>query len=177
MIERLKLGFTIPTHFGNSSIAVCVYTLFVLLYGWRSHFLIFERSPSSSILRVIVTSFVAPALLEEAFFRVLLLPYPYRASDISAEQYFWSIISLFLFVVYHPLNAITAFPQGKKTFFDRRFLILATALGITCTITYWQTGSIWLPILIHWLTVVIWLLCFGGLNKLGLNQDKNKDLS
>ena len=175
LIERLELGFTtLPGHFDRSvAISTCIYILFALMYGWRSQFLRLERSPSSSILRVVITSLIAPALLEEAFFRVLLLPYP--DSDISSEQYFvWSVISLLLFIIYHPLNALTAFPQGRKVFSDRRFLILATALGIVCTVTYWQTGSVWLPILIHWLTVVLWLLCFGGLNKLNLNLEQSK---
>ncbi|MEL6927869.1 MAG: CPBP family glutamic-type intramembrane protease [Cyanobacteria bacterium J06600_6] len=120
------------------------------------------------------TSFIAPALLEETFFRALLLPHP--ASNTSSTNYLlWSLISLLLFIVYHPLNAMTAFPQGKPTFFDARFLILATALGIACTTTYWQTGSIWLPIIIHWLTVVLWLSCFGGLDKLGFNFSKEAE--
>jgi len=173
--DRLKQGFTtLPIHQGSYSwaVSICAYILFSLVYGWRSGFLEFSRVPKRAILRVMATSLIAPALLEEAFFRVLLLPYP--ADNMIAEQYFfWSAISLFLFIIYHPLNALTAFPQGRKVFFDRRFLILATALGIVCTITYWQTGSIWLAISIHWLAVVSWLLCFGGLDKLGLISPKD----
>jgi predicted Abi (CAAX) family protease len=78
----------------------------------------------------------------------------------------WATLSLFLFVIYHPLNALTFFSQGRETFFDPIFLCLAAGLGIICTITYYQTGSLWLPVLIHWLVVVVWLLCFDGLTKL-----------
>ncbi|MEM6614884.1 MAG: CPBP family glutamic-type intramembrane protease, partial [Cyanobacteria bacterium P01_C01_bin.72] len=120
------------------------------------------------IARVVVTSLFAPAILEELFFRVLLLPDP--ATKISSTSYWlWSGFSLLLFVIYHPLNALTFFPQGKSTFFAPIFLCLAAILGLTCAIAYQQTGSIWLPVLIHWLAVVGWLLFFDGLRRLEMN--------
>ena len=70
-------------------------------------------------------------------------------------------------MIYHPVNALTFFPQGREIFFNPIFLSLATALGIACTVTYWQTGSLWIPVLIHWLAVVVWLVYFGGLKKVG----------
>lgn len=121
-----------------------------------------------TIIKTIATSLIAPAILEETFFRVLLLPHP--STNISLDSYIvWAGFSLFLFVIYHPLNALTFFPQGRETFFDPAFLCLAASLGIICTTTYWQTGSLWLPALIHWFSVNIWLLCFGGLTRLKTN--------
>ena len=168
--HRLNRGFsTFPHSFDtlNLAIAVGLYILFTLAVGWQSGFLTWQPQPRKLILRVLATSLIAPALLEEAFFRVLLLPDP--TSNISIFGFTArSILSLILFVLYHPLNAATAFPQGKSVFFNSIFLCLATALGIICTFTYWQTASIWFSVAIHWLAVVLWLLCFGGWEKLAL---------
>lgn len=147
-------------------IAICIYILFTLALGLVTSFLQWNLCTSlTTIARIIVTSLIAPAFLEEILFRVWLLPYP--GDNISLHTYLtWGTLSLFLFVIYHPLNALTFFPQGRDTFFDPIFLCLAAGLGIICTIVYYQTGSLWLPVLIHWLTVVIWLVCFDGLTKL-----------
>lgn len=167
--------FDLP-HSANWTIpllAIGIYGLFTLALGLVSGFLQWNPCRSlTTIVKIIVTSLVAPAMLEEIVFRGWLLPDP------GAELFFntyipWAILSLFLFIVYHPLNALTFFPQGRETFFDPIFLTLAAALGIICTITYYQTGSLWLPVLIHWLTVVIWLLCFGGLAKLKFSPEKS----
>jgi predicted Abi (CAAX) family protease len=162
------LWFAVP-HCANwtiSLVAISIYSLFTLALGLASGFLQWNLCRSlTTIVKITVTSFVAPALLEETVFRGLLLLNPGDAFLFST-YIFWAILSLFLFVVYHPLNALTFFPQGRKTFFDPIFLSLAAGLGIICTITYYQTGSLWFPVIVHWLTVVIWLLCFDGLTKL-----------
>jgi len=103
----------------------------------------------------------------------LLLPAP--SDKIPFNSYLaWSGFSLLLFVVYHPLNALIFFPQGRAVFFNPIFLILATALGVVCIITYWQTASLSIPVVIHWLAVVLWLLCFGGLTKLNYKLAETK---
>jgi predicted Abi (CAAX) family protease len=80
--------------------------------------------------------------------------------------WFWGCLSLFLFVVYHPLNALSFFSRGIETFFNRIFLTLAALLGMLCSLTYLQSGSLWTPVVIHWLVVVVWLLLLGGYRKL-----------
>jgi len=71
-----------------------------------------------------------------------------------------------LFVVYHPLNA-TFFAQNARAVFSSfPFLTLATILGIVCTVSYFQSGSIYPPIMLHWAFVLGWLLIFGGYRKL-----------
>ena len=155
----------------NTIVLVCLYALFTLILGWRSHFFQWEPQSSKTIVKIMATSAIAPALAEELFFRVLLLPAP--SDDLSLKsRLIWSISSLFLFIVYHPLNALTFFPQAKTVFLEPIFLILAASLGIVCTIAYWQTGSLWLPVIIHWLTVVLWLSCLGGSTKLNYTTDK-----
>ncbi|MGL5833494.1 MAG: CPBP family glutamic-type intramembrane protease [Waterburya sp.] len=167
--------FNLP-HCANWTIllvALGIYGLFTLTLGLVSSFLQWNLCRSfTTIVRITVTSLVAPAMLEEIVFRGWLLPDP--GDDLFFDTYIpRATLSLFLFIVYHPLNASTFFPQGKETFFDPIFLTLAAALGIICTITYYQTDSLWLPILIHWLTVVIWLLCFGGLAKLKFSAERS----
>lgn len=174
--ERLSRAIATFPDLGDRDVivSISVYALFIMVLGVTTGFLHWDLCKSSKlIIRIVATSLIAPAILEELVFRVILLPYP--SSKIAPEFYLTqSVISLCLFIIYHPLNGITFFPQGRKTFFNPVFLVLATALGLVCTLSYWQTGSLWLPVLIHWLSVVFWLLCFGGLDKLNYQSVQRK---
>jgi predicted Abi (CAAX) family protease len=108
--------------------------------------------------------------VEELAFRVLLLPAAQATT--GALWLCWAIGSLILFVLYHPLNALTLYKAGNPTFFDRRFLGLAALLGLTCTVTYAVTHSLLLITLIHWIVVVVWLLQFGGMARLEAGDRK-----
>jgi predicted Abi (CAAX) family protease len=108
--------------------------------------------------------FFLPALLEELVFRVLLLPAP--QSTTGQMWGGWAIASLALFVIYFPVNARTLYKPGNPVFCDRRFLLLATLLGITCILTYRLTSSLLLITLIHWMVVFVWLVQLGGMAKL-----------
>ncbi|NEO91379.1 MAG: CPBP family intramembrane metalloprotease [Moorea sp. SIO3G5] len=121
--------------------------------------------------KIMITALFTPAILEEIFFRVLLLPHPSENPSLISI-YAWSTVSLVIFVIYHPLNAITFYPAARETFFQPMFLFLATLLGIICTIAYLQSGSIWTAVVIHWLFVVIWLIGLGGKSRLLYNNPK-----
>ncbi len=112
--------------------------------------------------------FLMPALIEELVFRVLLLPHPFEGVN-GKEWLFWLVLSLILFILYHPLNALLFYPQGKKIFSQPIFVVFAALLGLICAISYQVTASLWPPVIIHWLIVVIWLFMFGGQQKLTLN--------
>lgn len=58
-----------------------------------------------------------------------------------------------------------AWSHDDRVFLDPVFLVLVTLLGIVCTITYLKSGSVWLPILFHWLMVVVWIIFLGGWQK------------
>jgi predicted Abi (CAAX) family protease len=112
-----------------------------------------------------------PALVEELVFRVIALPYP------TGLNPFWPTVaamglSLVLFVLYHPLNALLFYPKGRGLFFQPIFLGLATLLGAIATVLYWQTGSLWLITIFHWLVVVVWLMALGGYAQLSNNPEK-----
>ncbi len=110
-------------------------------------------------------SFFLPALWEELVFRVLLLPAP-RAAVTNQTWSVWALLSLVLFIAYHPLNATTFFPPGRPTFLQPVFLTLTGLLGVACTFAYWLTHSLLIITLIHWSVVVIWLIFLGGLGQL-----------
>jgi predicted Abi (CAAX) family protease len=144
------------------------YGVIALGFGWKTGFLRFDNqfkgSPKGYGLYEILfvgKLFFLPALFEEVLFRLLLIPHPIETA-VFINIVKWSIISLGAFIVYHPLNALTLYPAGKPTFWDWRFLTLAGLLGAVCSIAYYNTGSIWPPVLIHWIVVVSWIKLFGG---------------
>lgn len=144
-----------------------LFTIIALPIGFLLGFLQIERVNVSwqTLIGIIAASFVMPAVTEELFFRVLFLPQSAETTAVT-ELWLWGCISLALFIVYHPLNALSFFPKGHKTFFNIVFLLLAALLGIICSLAYIQTGSLWTPVAIHWLVVVVWLLLLGGYSKL-----------
>lgn len=168
--DRIVAGFsTMPviTDWLWGFLLISIYALIVIPFGLGQGFLRWDLQLSSStIFRVTISSLVTPAILEEFLFRVVLLPHPSEAVEVKYVL-LWSVVSLFLFVIYHPLNALTFFPSGREAFFEPIFLCFAGLLGLICTLAYLYSASVWIPVIIHWLTVIIWLLCFGGINKLG----------
>ncbi len=106
---------------------------------------------------------IFPSFMEEAAFRVLLLPHP--SNLIGGHTTALSCIpSLSLYVAWHPFYA--SMSGAGIPIFDVPFLSIVSILGITCTWLYLRTGSIWLPISVHWLTVIIWVFFLGGRNRL-----------
>ncbi|MFG6101703.1 CPBP family glutamic-type intramembrane protease [Leptothoe sp. EHU-05/26/07-4] len=141
-----------------------VYGLLALGIGSASHFFR-GNSPVDHWLQISVQAFLAPAFIEEIGFRIVLIPHPSETVSLTS-WWLYAGISLLLFLVYHPLNALTLYKAGDPTFFMPGFLIQATLLGLACTLAYETTGSAWPPILIHWIPVVIWLCWLGGYDRL-----------
>ena len=94
---------TIPTqeHLLLGIILLTVYGSIASVLGFKNDFLQFRllRSPLR-IGRVVVTSFFAPALIEEIVFRVLLLPQP--TQNLQQLPPVAVIINLLIFILYHP---------------------------------------------------------------------------
>jgi predicted Abi (CAAX) family protease len=94
-----------------------VFTIIALPIGFRWRFLQIEvlRASWRTIIGIIATSLFMPAVTEEVFFRVLLLPR--TTENVSASiLWLWGCISLAMFIAYHPLNAMTFFPRGLDVF-------------------------------------------------------------
>jgi len=101
-----------------------------------------------------------PAFIEEFVFRGVLLP---RSLSLRPwlHQAAAVLASTLLFVAYHPLNHYLIGLSDTSLFVEPAFLVIVTALGLTCAVGYLRTGSLWVPILVHWATVVLWNLFLG----------------
>lgn len=167
VIQRLITAIlTIPNtqDWAYAALLLLIYALISLPLGLKSRFIQVDIQSSREIVAaVIFGAFIMPGITEELFFRVLLLPHPTENASLAA-QFIWGGISLVIFLVYHPLNI---FARGHDvTFRNPVFLLLAALLGVVCTLSYLQSGSLWPPVVIHWLIVVVWLLLLGGYREL-----------
>jgi uncharacterized protein len=111
------------------------------------------------------TLLIFPVLLEESFFRGLLIPR--QILDRGTKHAAVSIVlSSLFFVAWHPLNALTVNPTARHIFLRPDFLAITFFLGLACGFGYVVSRSLWVPILIHWATVLAWVLFLGGRNLL-----------
>jgi predicted Abi (CAAX) family protease len=109
--------------------------------------------------------FIFPSLLEEVFFRGVLIPN--NAVNHGEKRIVtYIVVSTTAFVLWHPFNALTINRTAANMFLNPSFLLIVAALGITCSISYVASRSLWTPIIIHWLTVVVWVVFLGGRNRL-----------
>ncbi len=146
-----------------------VYALIALPIGFHTQFLTRKLVADKAIQwRILLSTLLTPAITEEVVFRVLLLPSPSTSPPLSAWL-LWGTLSLILFILYHPLNGWLWFPPGRVVFQTPSFLGLAALLGMICTLSYADSGSLWIPALMHWIIVVVWLLGLGGYDKLNPN--------
>lgn len=109
--------------------------------------------------------FVFPSLLEEVIFRGILIPNN-AASQSKNRIAAYITVSTATFVLWHPANALTINTSAATLFLNPAFLLIVALLGITCSISYILSRSLWTPIIIHWLTVVVWVIFLGGRNLL-----------
>lgn len=169
LARRVSMAFsTIPdrTDWLIAVMLVLVYSAIALPVGFWSGFLKIDVQTSQRIIvGALIGCLLTPGITEEIFFRVLMLPHPEENAS-GLVLWFWGGASLALFIVYHPLNALTFYPVGRSTFMNPVFLLLATVLGVACSIAYLQSGSVWPPVAIHWLAVTVWLLLLGGYRRL-----------
>ncbi len=148
-------------------LTLLVYGAIALPLGFNSRFLRVSQAFRNlkELFQGLVVAFFTPALIEELIFRVFLLPHPTEKVSIIVWC-LWAALSLFLFIIYHPINALTFHPQGNPTFMTPIFLTLAGILGLGCTVAYQLTGCLWVAVIIHWAVVVIWQYWLGGKEKL-----------
>jgi predicted Abi (CAAX) family protease len=110
-----------------------------------------------------ISLFFIPSLLEEIVFRGFLLPHRERKIP-TICLLLYSVFSVVVFVVWHPINAMTINPSAYPMFTNPLFLCIASLMAIACTITYLKAGSLWVPVAIHWLTVLVWVFFLNGRN-------------
>jgi uncharacterized protein len=159
---RLQIGLTTVPQRRDWQYAVILLGLFAVIYlpiGFTAGFLKFDwRLNPGLMLSVAAGALIMPGIIEEFIFRLLLMPHRTESLSVRSRQ-FWTIVSWLLFLLYH-------MPPWTPAFFKTPiFLLGAGLLGIACTISYWQSRSIWTAVLIHWVIVAVWLLCLGGLGR------------
>jgi predicted Abi (CAAX) family protease len=139
------------------------YAALSLAVGFSSGMFRVELIPAKLMPILLITLLVFPSLLEEAFFRGVLIPRKTSERGVARSILVigWSTL---LFVLWHPFNALTINRSAAPIFLDPAFLLIAAALGITCGYGYVASKSLWVPVLIHWAAVVVWVFFLGGRN-------------
>lgn len=109
-------------------------------------------------IKLLAILLLVPALGEELLFRWLLYP----RSGLPGRKLL-VILSVSLFVLWHPLQVWSGLgPAWSGIFLDPVFLVCVALLGSTVAMLRERTGSIWPPVLFHWMIVAAWKLGFGG---------------
>lgn len=103
---------------------------------------------------------IFPSLIEEFFYRGILLPTSLRTAS-ATKRFAAATGSTALYVAAHPISPLLGL-STSDFFLDPRMLVIVAALGYTCAYAYLRSGSLRAPILIHWVTVVVWNLLFSG---------------
>lgn len=134
--------------------AVAIIALSGYLGSWL-HFDPVTDLPSALIAAVIL--FLVPALVEELVFRGILLSW-----FATFSQRLGNWLSISLFVLWHPFQALAFGPPWSAIFLQPSFLFATFILGIVLTHIRIVSQSLWPVILIHWLLVAVWKLLFGG---------------
>ncbi|UCF59949.1 MAG: CPBP family intramembrane metalloprotease [Anaerolineaceae bacterium] len=141
----------------------------VLPIGFRTGFLRVEPMAGGHgrFVLIALTLIIRPSLIEELIFRILFVPHPAQGYP-PRITLLWAGVGLFLFIVFHPINGLFVRKGARLLFTDPLFLVFAGLLGIGCTAAYLISGSIWPPMIIHWVAVTPWILLLGGGNALFL---------
>ena len=101
---------------------------------------------------------LVPALGEEAVFRGLLLP----DDSETRRPWVWLIGSTLAYGAWHVVEALTFLPKALPVFIRPDFLAITLVLGAACALMRWRTGSLWPPVILHWLAVTVWQTFLGG---------------
>ena len=128
----------------------------ILIVAWAGGLVGWHGAPEASTAAPLAASlFLAPALGEELLFRGLVIPR-------RGPKARWIAISTLLFVLWHPLQALTLGPPWADAFLDPWFLAAVALLGVALGRIYAATGSLWPCVLAHWLVVFGWKALLGG---------------
>ena len=112
-----------------------------------------------------------PAFGEELVFRGLLLPSALDGVQ-PLELLPWMGLSIGLFVAWHGLKGrLSRQAPRRSRSLDSRVLLQTALLGAACTLAYVVSGSLWWPVLLHWLALVAWRAGLRG----GSQVDRSGD--
>ena len=155
---------TPPLHSLKLSLVVTlIYGLIAAIVGFHGGLFKVHLIESSFAFFLPFTLFVFPSFFEESVFRGILIPNNARERGLKYVL-MMAFMSSILFVVWHPLNALTINKGAQEFFLNPFFLFDVFCLGMACSLSYIYSRSLWVPVIIHWLTVIIWVFFLGGRN-------------
>ncbi len=137
------------------------FAAFALVVGFGTDLLEYDPLPVPRALLLSFTLIIFPSLIEEAFFRGVLIP---RNAAERGRAAVSIALSTLVFIAWHPVNALVFSHSAAPIFLDPWFLVIVAALGVTCGHAYVVSKSIWIPVIIHWATVLTWVIFLGGRN-------------
>ena len=146
-----------------STLVALPFFAFAMGWGFYTGLLKYDVLESNLFWVLPVALFIFPSFLEESFFRGILIPNNARERG-AGYIITITLVTAIIFVLWHPLNVLTINPGAKAVFTDPNFLLMAFVRGIACAISYIYSRSLWAPVIIHWLTVLVWVLFLGGRN-------------
>ncbi len=163
--NNLLLGLkTAPLNGVQYSLGIALsYALIAFAFGSSAGLFRYGFVDSDLVLTLPLTLFIFPSLLEEFFFRGVLIPN--KAKEKGVPFTLWiTLLSATSFVLWHPLNALTINTAAQEFFLNPFFLAVVFFLGLACSLSYIISQSLWVPIILHWLTVLVWVYFLGGRN-------------
>jgi predicted Abi (CAAX) family protease len=159
--RRLRTAFrTLPDRSGWQFAACQALWLLPLigLLGWRGGFLAWHPTFETRTWMLLAVAFVFPAVVEEALFRVSLVP----LSGTPGRRRAAACVALILFVLWHPIQSRLYSVPWHALALSPWFLASVAALGAACTRIWLRTRSIWPCVAMHWSVVAAWKALFGA---------------
>jgi len=148
---------------GWSAAALCVYAAGAAAIGIPTGFL--KLAPvalrAGTLLGTSAILLLHPSFIEELLFRALPIPHPEEGASTRATA-IGAALGVVLFVAAHPLDCLIFRPAAFTVFTNPVYLVLAGLLGLSCSVAYVRSGSIWPAVLLHWLAVNVWIFLLGG---------------
>ncbi len=126
--------------------------------GFWTGLLTWRPRPAGEIAALALSAVFVPALGEELPFRAALIPDRGETSRAGVAI----LASTTLFCLWHVVEAEVILPRARALFLRPDFLAWTVALGLVCALLRRRSGSIWPPVLLHWLAVVAWQGWLGG---------------
>lgn len=140
----------------RAAIEALVLFLMVVLAGalaGRAGVLVVDPVADRDQLFVVgLSAFIIPALSEELIFRSWIR----QGTPIGA------VISLLVFMLWHPAQVVLNLPFAHPNFLQPGFLAVVACLGLACTLSRIRSGSIWPAVIIHWGVAMLWKALFAG---------------
>ena len=157
-LARAILSRPRPRDWLELAVAAAVLAMVAGPVGFWTGLLAWRPKPAGEIATLALSALFVPALGEELPFRAALIPDRTEASRAGVAI----VASMALFSLWHVVEAAVILPKARTLFLRPDFLAWTVALGLACAMLRRRSGSLWPPVLLHWLAVVAWQGWLGG---------------